>query len=174
MTSWPMPAGSPIIRGNPPDLRKPPLRYPCFAAYRQGAKPSMVALRRYPASFKPAFGRLSFSLFFLGVFVVFAVVLSSRGFGRPLCVRFRCASRSEVARLLWAFRRFRSCWRRAPLRGSSAWVRGGWVFPRVGSLSWFAFFPCVVRVFALSPRVWLPAFAPSAVFSLPSPRVVRR
>lgn len=113
--------------------------------------------------------------FRLGVFVVFAVVLVARAGGRRrLAVRWAFSSRSAVASFLWRFRAWRRFWARVPVFGSSAWLRGGFSLPVRGSLTWFAFRPCVVRVFALSPRLWLPASAPSAVFSLPAPRVRRR
>lgn len=149
----------------PPDLRKPGPSGPLSA---RG-----IALRRYPRIADCALAAAVFSFVLLGGFAVFAVSLSSRGFGRPVAVRFSFSSREEVARFLRAFRRWRRFWRGTPIFGSSAWVRSGLSFPRVGSVAWFAFFPCCVRIFALSPRLWLPEFAPSAVFSVPSPRARR-
>lgn len=95
-------------------------------------------------------------------------------------VRVCCPSRSAAARLLWRFRSARrslvSFW------SSRVWSLPGVVvpvaacsrcvvasrFPLFG-VRWLACRSVVVRVFALSPRRWLPAFAPSFVASFPSP-----
>ena len=99
-----------------------------------------------------------FSVSALGVSAVFAVVLSVRCPAGRLSFRFRFGSRAGVAAFLVLFRAWRRFWR-----------CGGRRRCRVGSVGWCSAWSCVVRVFAPSARLWLPAFAPSAVFSFSCP-----
>lgn len=103
-------------------------------------------------------------------------------------VRVCCPSRWAAARVLRRFRVARRVmaafwWSDG---GSKVWDLAGVFLPfsararcnvadhfPFGGLRWLACRAVVVRVFALSPRRWLPLFAPSFVLSLPAPYVGR-
>lgn len=131
---------------------------------------------------------------------VFAVLLRSFGSGSVVVsfsfswrssvgeVRVCCRTRRDAARVLLRFRAARrvmaAFWWSSG--GAQVWDLAGVCLPfssrarcvvadrqPLFGLRWLACRSVVVRVFALSPRRWLPLFAPSFVLSLPAPYVGR-
>lgn len=123
-------------------------------------KPSMVVFCRYPVVVLIARGGCRGCccrvpcFCSLGVFAVLSFgsgsvcVVASVGSVAAWCRRlaFWFPSRSAAASWLWRLRAVRRSWRRVPVPGSSAWLRGGFAFPRVGSLRWLGAFWLVLCV----------------------------